>query len=99
MNVTERRRLSQEAALQTKALGQIEGWKKIALALSAVGVAFTYAGYAGQIPHIFFGIFGIILIIAGTGSAVVLNLGIRNGKRNVEKILGLLERDKSCHIS
>ncbi len=99
MNLAERNRLTQEAALQTKALGQIEGWRKMALALSAVGVAFVYAGYAGEIPHFFLGIWGIVLILAGAGSAAVLNLGIRNGKRNVEKILGLLERDKSCHIS
>ncbi|MCI8269605.1 MAG: hypothetical protein HFG55_08095 [Lachnospiraceae bacterium] len=99
MNVTERNQLFQEAALQTKALGKIERWKKIALALSALGVAFTYAGYAGQLPHPFYGISGITLILAGTGSAAVINLGIRNGKRNVEKILGLLEMNKSCHIS
>ncbi len=51
MNLAERNRLTQEAALQTKALGQIEGWRKMALALSAVGVAFVYAGYAGEISR------------------------------------------------
>ena len=45
MNALEKNRLSQEAALQIKALGQIDKWMKIALALSAVGVAFAYTGY------------------------------------------------------
>ena len=99
MNIQERNRLSTEAALQTKALGRIERWKKIALALSAIGVAFTYAGFAGETENLYFGIFGIFLIFAGAGSAAIFNLGIRNGKRNVEKILNLLERNTSCHIS
>ena len=67
-----------------KALGQIERWKKTALALSAVGVAFLYAGIGGQKENIFFSILGISLLFAGVGSAAVLNLGLRNGKRNVE---------------
>lgn len=99
MNIQEKNRLTREAALQTKALGLIGRWKKIALAVSAVGVAFTYAGFAGQTENLFFGILGILLILAGAGSAAVFNLGIRNGKRNVEKILNLLETDELCHIS
>lgn len=99
MNIQERNRLSREAALQTKALERIDRWKKMALAISAVGVAFAYAGFAGQTENLFFGIWGIFLILAGAGSAAVFNLGIRNGKRNVEKILNLLKRNASCHIS
>ncbi len=99
MNVAERKRLSREAALQTRALGQIDRWKKIALALSATGVAFIYAGFAGQSENLFLGISGIVLSLTGLGSASVFNLGIRNGKRNVEKILDLLGMDDSCHIS
>ena len=94
MKAAEKNRLSREAALQMKALGQIERWKKTALALSAVGVAFLYAGIGGQKENIFFSILGISLLFAG-----VLNLGLRNGKRNVEKILNQLEADELCHIS
>ncbi|MCI9536455.1 MAG: hypothetical protein HFG53_16935 [Lachnospiraceae bacterium] len=99
MKAAEKNRLSREAALQMKALGQIERWKKTALALSAVGVAFLYAGIGGQKENIFFSILGISLLFAGVGSAAVLNLGLRNGKRNVEKILNQLEADELCHIS
>lgn len=99
MNIQERNRLSREAALQTKALERIDRWRKMALALSAIGVAFIYAGFAGKMENLYFGILGVFLILAGAGSAAVFNLGIRNGKRNVEKILNLLERNTSCHIS
>lgn len=99
MNVAERNWLSREAALQMKALGQIDRWKNTALALSAIGVAFLYAGFGGQGANLFFGISGILLILAGVGSAAVLNLGLRNGKRNVEKILNRLEAGETCHIS
>ena len=88
MKAAEKNRLSREAALQMKAL-----------ALSAIGVAFLYAGFGGQEKNIFFSILGISLLFAGVGSAAVLNLGLRNGKRNVEKILNQLEADELCHIS
>ena len=65
MNAAEKNRLSQEAALQIKALGRIDRWKKTALALSSVGVAFAYAGFGGQVPNRFFGILGIALITEG----------------------------------
>ncbi len=99
MKAAEKNRLSREAALQMKALGQIERWKKTALALSAIGVAFLYAGFGGQEKNIFFSILGISLLFAVVGSAAVLNLGLRNGKRNVEKILNRLEAGEACRIS
>ena len=95
MNAAERNQLSQEASLQMKALDQISRWKTAALAISAVGVALVYAGFSGIQRNLFLGIPGILLIFAGVGSAVVLNLGLRNGRRNVEKILNVLDREKS----
>ncbi len=95
VNAAEKNRLSQEAALQIKALGRIDRWKKTALVLSSLGVAFAYAGFGGQIPNRFFGILGIALITAGAAGAAVFNLGLKNGRRNVDKILSLLEMDES----
>lgn len=90
MNIQEKNRLSQEARLQMKALDQINRWKMIALFVSAVGAAFVYAGFAGIQRNLFLGIPGILLIIGGFVSAAVFNLGIKNGRRNVEKMLNLL---------
>ena len=94
MNVEERNRLSQEARLQTKALNRISRWKMIALSVSTVGVACFYTGCTGQHWKLFFSICGLLLLFAGAGSAAVLNLGLENGRRNVEKIISLLDGEK-----
>lgn len=94
MNTLERNRLSQEAGLQMKALTRINRWKMTALAISAVGAAFAYGGFAGTQRNLFLGIPGILLILAGFCSAAVFNLGLKNGRRNVEKMLNLLNGEK-----
>lgn len=91
MNAVEKKRLSKEAKMQIAALKKIERWKTIALAASIIGVAVTYAGFAGMEQNVFFSILGITIIIISTVSAIVLNLGLKNGRRNVEKILGILD--------
>ena len=91
MNAMERNRLSQEAGLQIKALKQINRWKLTALLVSAVGAACTYGGFAGIQKHLFLGIPGIVLILAGFGSAAVCKIGLKNGRRNVEKMLNILD--------
>ena len=47
MNTAERNRLSKEAEMQLAALKRISHWKTIALAVSTIGVAGAYAGFAG----------------------------------------------------
>lgn len=98
MNAMERNSLSREAGLQMKALNRINRWKKTALSLSAVGAAFAYAGFAGIQRNLFLGIPGIVLIAAGFGSAAVCNLGLKNGRRNVEKMLNLLDGERNHEI-
>ena len=90
MNVVEKRRLSKEAGQQINALKKISRWRTIAIAVSTIGVALAYAGIAGTDQNLFFGIFGIILAIVSIGCAVFINLGLKNGRRNVEKILNVL---------
>ena len=91
MNTTEKIRLSNETHMQLKALKKIEVWKNIAVALSTLGVALTYAGMAGNSHNLFLGIPGVIIILAGLISALILNLGLKNGRRNVKKMLRILE--------
>lgn len=92
MDTVEKKKLLSEAKLQMKALNTIRLWRTIAIAFSSIGVALTYAGFAGESRLLFLGIPGIILIIAGVLSAAVLNLGLRNGRRNVEKILNIVDQ-------
>ena len=90
MNAVARETIKKEAEMQIKALKQIKSWIKIAIFISTAGVAVTYAGFFGAENNLFLGIPGILLIIIGTLLAAVMNLGVKNGKRNVEKMLALL---------
>lgn len=87
MNANEKKRMVKEAEMQLEALKKINKWRLYAIAFSTIGVALTYAGMAGDSRHLCLGILGIILIILGITAAFLLNLGLRNGRRNIEKIL------------
>lgn len=91
MHVAEKERLSKEAEMQIAALRKINHWKMIALAVSAIGVALVYGGFAGTAQNLFLGILGIVSMVIGVVCAIALNLGLKNGRRNVGKILDVLE--------
>ena len=91
MDAVEKKKLSIEAEMQINALKKINWWKTVALAFSTIGVTLAYVGMSGESHNLFLGVPGIILIVAGIVSAIVLNLGLKNGRRNVEKILDILE--------
>ena len=92
MNSIERRNLSKEAEMQMKALKKIGQWRILAQAVSTLGVAMAYAGLAGMVPSVFLGVSGIVLTVLAAAAALVFNLGLKNGRRNVEKMLQILER-------
>ncbi len=98
MNDLEKKLLSQEATMQLAALKKINVWKNIAIAISTLGVALTYAGVAGTNLNIFLVILGVIIILLGFGSAAILVTGLKNGRRNVEKMLKILEGGKSHEV-
>lgn len=91
MSGLERKNMAEEARMQTAALKTIGTWRTAALALSAAGAAIAYAGLGGAVRSFPLGAFGVVACAAGFGAALVFNLGIRNGKKNVEKILRILE--------
>lgn len=91
MNVDEKKVLSREAQMQLQAIKRIGVWRKICMILSTLGLAAAYAGFAGTQNHLFLGIFGILVMLLSICAASVLNIGIKNGKRNVEKMLNVLE--------
>lgn len=91
MNAEERKKLSKEAEMQIVAIKKINRWKIIAIAISTLGVAITYAGLCGNGKSPFLGISGIVITVLSVIIALILNLGVKNGKRNVEKILNVLE--------
>ena len=96
MNAVEKEKLMSEAKMQMTALKKINRWKNIAIVLSAVGVAIAYGGFAGTASYRFFGILGIFLTVAGFAAAAVFGLGLKNGRRNVEKMLCVLDGSRKA---
>ena len=94
MNALEKDSLLTEAKMQIKALKKINEWKRLAVIISTIGIAIAYAGIAGSPSHLFLGIFGILLTLAGAGAAVVTNLGLKNGRRNVEKMIHVIDEGR-----
>ena len=90
--------LSKEAKMQIKALKKISQWKTFALGISVIGVAVTYAGIAGAEKNIFMSILGIAILIISTIVAIILNLGLKNGRKNVEKMLNVLKKGQYHEI-
>ncbi|MBD5455250.1 MAG: hypothetical protein HDR23_02045 [Lachnospiraceae bacterium] len=94
MNALEKDHLFTETNMQIKALRKISEWKRIAMLISAIGVAVAYAGIAGSPSRPFLGILGILLTFVGVAAAVIMNLGLKNGRRNVEKMINLMEKGR-----
>lgn len=90
MNAIEKESLIKEAKMQLTALKKINAWKRSAMIISTLGVAAAYAGFLGTTSHLFLGILGILFTIAGAFAAVVMNLGLKNGRRNVEKMINVI---------
>lgn len=84
--------LQKEAEQQLKALKMIGRWRTLALALSAVGVVLAYVGFTGAHASLALKICGIVLVILGFIGAAVLNLGIKNGRSNVGKLIREIEK-------
>lgn len=83
--------LLREATLQNNALKIIQKWLYIAIAISTMGVAITYYGFRGEQKFVF--VFGIMIIVIGVLAATIINFGMKNGRRNVEKILRAIENN------
>lgn len=94
MNAEEKRKISNEARMQLQALKTIGKWRNAAVAVSSVGMAILYAGIAGTGTHLFISILGAVIIMAGIGAALVLNLGMKRGKGNVDKMLKIIGSEK-----
>lgn len=96
MNVSEKDNLIIEAKMQMTALRKINAWKTLAIIVSAIGMAIAYAGMSGTPSHLSLGILGVFLTLTGFALAAVMNLGLKNGKRNVEKMIDVIDRSRKC---
>lgn len=91
MGDMDRERLIREARMQTRALQRIGVWKRAALSVAVVGILLIYTGMTQEV-NILRGVFGGIITVSGGAAALLIHIGYRNGKKNVERILEAAQR-------
>lgn len=84
--------LIEEAKRQSEALKTISKWRATGFVLAAAGAALLYGGLHRSTLRIPFLAAGGIMAAAGLAVAVLCDLGIRNGRKNIEHILEAAER-------
>lgn len=81
-----------EAEQQSQALRRIAKWRSAAMFIASLGVLLAYINLANGPVNILGAALGVVLILTGTLLAIVLNVGIHNGRSNVEKLLDAAEK-------
>ncbi len=85
------RQLLEEARQQKEALAQLGGWQRNAMLASSCGAALAWWGLTGGGVRSVLGAAGVLLTLTGVLCAALIGLGIRNGRRNVERLLKAAE--------
>jgi peptidoglycan/LPS O-acetylase OafA/YrhL len=95
MEQQKRWQLLAEAKLQARLLGNLQRWEKLLVALGGIGVLLAGWAFGDGLPSSGFlllaGILGALLAMAAVVAVAIVNQGIGNGRRNVEKLLNLVE--------
>lgn len=86
MSDARKRMLIQEARMQTEAIGLLGVWWRFAISLMTLGILLCFWSLVIQFS-ILRGVFGIILTVIAGSAAFLIQVGRKNGKRNVENIL------------
>ena len=82
-----------EIEFQTQMLNNLKKWIRNLIILSSIGVILAYWGLGVQskMPFTVFGVAGVIITIISVILCVVIGLGIKRGRANVDKILQLVK--------
>jgi len=91
MNKAQKEAWLKEAGMQMKAIATLEKYNMASLAVAGVGAALCYFTFRAQDKNIAYIICSLLLALLGGVGSMILSVGIRNGKRNVEKILNAVE--------
>ncbi|MBQ6636515.1 MAG: hypothetical protein IJH81_09185 [Lachnospiraceae bacterium] len=94
-NTESRQMLIEEARKQSEALRSISRWRSISFIFAAVGAALIYGGVVRTAMRTPLIAAGAVITAFGLAAAVVCDMGIRNGRKNVEKILDAAEKMKT----
>lgn len=82
-----------EIEFQTQMLNNLKKWIRNLIILSSIGIILAYWGLSVQskMPFTVFGVIGVILTVVSVILCVVIGLGIKRGKENIDKIIQLIK--------
>ena len=82
-----------EIEFQTKMLNNLKKWIRNLIIISSIGIVLAYWGLAVQskMPFTILGVVGIIITVVSVILCVVIGLGIKRGKENIDKIIQLIK--------
>ena len=82
-----------EIEFQTKRLNNLKKWIRNLIIISSIGIVLAYWGLAVQskMPFTILGVVGIIITVVSVILCVVIGLGMKRGKENVDKIIQLVK--------
>ena len=82
-----------EIEFQTKMLNNLKKWIRNLIIISSIGIVLAYWGLAVQskMPFSILGVVGIIITVVSVILCVVIGLGMKRGKENVDKIIQLVK--------
>ena len=82
-----------EIEFQTKMLNNLKKWIRNLIIISSIGIVLAYWGLAVQskMPFTILGVVGIIITVVSVILCVVIGLGMKRGKENVDKIIQLVK--------
>ena len=82
-----------EIEFQTKMLNNLKKWIRNLIIISSIGIVLAYWGLAVQskMPFTILGVVGITITVVSVILCVVIGLGMKRGKENVDKIIQLVK--------
>ena len=82
-----------EIEFQTQMLNNLKKWIRNLIILSSIGIILAYWGLGVQskMPFTVLGVAGVIITIISVILCVVIGLGIKRGKENIDKIIQLIK--------
>lgn len=91
MSNKKKKMLIDEADKQSKELKKLKKWLRNFMAFSTIGLVIAFWGIKGNALQFVSGVIGIVVMVLCIIASIFINMGIKNGEKNVKKILTIVE--------
>ncbi|HIT61574.1 MAG TPA: DUF202 domain-containing protein [Candidatus Fimousia stercorigallinarum] len=96
MVIQTRKEQLKEIEYQTKMLNNLKKWIQMLILISSVGIACTYwslNAHSGGVFHLI-GFISVVITILSVLGCIIIGLGYKKGRTNVDKILKMIEQNQ-----